>query len=239
MLEFPEIPSWWRGGSKFKYLETSFVPPQEVIGYDTETCKGQIISQQFFHSKGGDIEFVGTDNVLDRFFNYISKLPDGFLIIFLFNASFDIPLLFRKFINSFMEDDFETEYKGWTIKVFCSKNWHAEFGKGNKYVRILDIRAFFSGSLESVSQTFGIKKRKLHRPEELGNRKYTKKDKLFVDYAMQDAKLCYQMGVQIIKMHQEFDIPMSSSSANLAEKVFRRMFIPPGKKIQFLLLLFT
>lgn len=215
-----------------------FSPPEEVIGFDTETCEGSIITQQFWTYRGGEMQFVSTSTVLGRFLRFLSSLykktgkPTSFLV-FLFNAQFDVPLLFREFIDKFLEDDFEAQKDGWHLKVFCSKNWHCTLTKGDLRVDILDIRAFFSGSLDSVSKTFGIKKTKLARPQGLGYRKYTKKDKSFVAYAMQDAKLCYQMGVEIVKMHAEFDIPMSSSSANLAEKVFRRMFIPQGEKIQF------
>lgn len=218
---------------KFKKLTKEFIPPKVVSGYDTETFNGDIITQQFYDDRGGDIQWVNDDNVLDKFIRYIDGFPDGFSIMFVFNAPFDLPLLLRKYINLFLRDDFEIQIKGWTFKVFCTKNWHGIFTKGEKIIRFLDIRAFLSGNLESVAKTFNCPIGKLQRPEGLGCRRFTPKDRIFKAYAMQDARLCHEIGLHIVNMHKEFDIPISSSSANLAEKVFRRNFLEPNTKIQF------
>lgn len=233
MLEFPLIPDWWKSGTKFKKLLKEFEAPKVISGYDTETCYGDIISQQFFDDRGGDFQEVNESNVLDRFIKYLDSFPDGFSLMLVFNAPFDLPLLLRKYINLFLRDDFELDYKHWHFKIFCTKNWHGLISKGNVLIRFLDIRAFFSGNLESVAKTFNCKIGKLERPEGLGSRKFTKRDKKFVAYAMHDARLCHEIGMKIVDMHKEFDIPISSSSANLAEKVFRRNFLEPKTKIQF------
>src|SRR6266852_591027 len=224
MLSFPEIPLWWYGGSKFMHLNKGYSEPDHIIGYDTETYKGKALTQQFVSIDDEKLFWTDEDKILDQFLNYIGKKCQGYVIVFCFNAKFDLALLLRKFIKQFLEDDFEVNYNDWHLQVFCSKNWHATFkhdGYGI-FLRFLDIGNFFMGSLESVADTFGFVGGKLKKPDGLGSIKYSHSDKYFIKYAMRDSWLANRIGRKIIDMHLEFDIPISSSSANLAEKVFRR-----------------
>jgi hypothetical protein len=247
MLDFPYIPKYWPKGKKFMRLEKGYVPPIYIIGYDTETYDGDILTQQFttLDSNGKTIDkqtqFVNDENVLDKFLDYLESYPSYALshsgIVFCFNAKFDLAILLRKFINNFLQDQFEIKYRDWKIKVFCSKNWYASFDyqiDNFKYhFQFLDIQCFFSGSLESVAKTFQCDIGKLKRPENLGYIRFKKSDTDFMEYAQHDATLCAEIGYKILEMHAEFDIPISTGSANLAEKVFRRMFIKEKMQIQF------
>ncbi len=230
MLDFPKIPIWW--GNKFVWLKKGYSKPDTILGFDTETNRGEVLCQQFVTLDEKKIIWCNTDTVLDKFLEYLERFG-GYTIIYCFNAKFDLALLLRKFIDRFLADDFEVRYNGWVIKVFCSKNWYAFFQKEGYFVRFIDISNYFFGSLDTVSQSFGLSVKKLERPEQLGYKQFTHKDKYFVDYALMDAELCYEMGVQIVKMHAYFDIPISTSSANFAEKVFRRRFLKEGQVIQF------
>lgn len=243
MLNFPNVPSWWATGTKFMKLQKEFTPPDYIVGYDTETYGGEILTQQFCTSRYARkerrdaIQWVNKTNVLDKFFEYIEGLR-GHIIVYCFNSSFDMAILFREYIDNFLQDDFNLRHvtrKGtlWEVNIFCSKNWYGYFKSGNLYVSFLDIHNYFSGSLESVAETFNLKSKKLTRPKDLGTHKYTPQDKKFVEYAQMDAMLCLEIGEVIIDMHQEFDIPFSTSSANFAEKVFRRKFIPEGRRIHY------
>src|ERR1041385_1406796 len=208
MLEFPYVPHYWKHGSKFKRLNEGFKKPLHVIGYDTETCKGEIETQQFHTNISEDIHWVNRENILDKFLAYLSKF-NGFNVMFCFNAQFDLCLVLRKFIDLFEQDDFEINYNGWKIKVFCSRNWFAEFSNGRTHVAFKDIHCYFTGSLASVARAFGLDIGKLAMPEGLGYKHFTRKDAHFIKYAMMDARLCYEMGVKIIEMHEFFDIPLS------------------------------
>jgi len=238
LLNFPEVPIWWKNGNKFKYMETGFVPPDYIVGYDTETCNGRIITQQFYHSRYGRkeridrIEFVNDNNILDNFLNYISKMK-GHVIVYCFNAKFDMAILMRRWISEFLGDDFEKSYKGFHFKIFCSRNWYGYIFGSNVTVSFLDIKNYFFGSLDSVGKSFNLQKSKLNKPDGLGDKLFTSKDKHFVSYALHDAKMCLEIGEYIIDMHREFDIPLSTSSANFAEKVFRRRFLDPNMQIQY------
>lgn len=243
MINFPYVPAWWRKGSKFTRMHKGFVPPDYISGYDTETFAGQIMTQQFSKTRYGKgerfdkIDWVNNHNVLDRFLSYYENLS-GHIVNYCFNASFDMAILLREYIDRFLEDDFMVRHESpsgtvWELSVFCSKNWYAYFKCSNVFITFLDIRSYFTGSLDTVANTFGLKTKKLDRPEELGQKRFEKTDKKFVEYALTDARLCLEIGEIIIKMHEEFDIPLSTSSANFAEKVFRRQFIPKGHSIKF------
>lgn len=233
VVHFPIVPSWWPNGSKFMHLKKPFTAPAHVVGYDTETYRGSILTQQIVSKGVQEIQWCDDDDVLDRFLRFIERNYEGYIIIYCFNAEFDLAILLRKYITNFLKDDFAVQHKGWELGVFCSKNWYATFKKPGWFVRFLDIHNYFTGNLASVAKSFNLEIGKLERPEGLGAIKYTKADKKFVEYAMQDARLCYQMGERIVEMHQEFDIPLSTSSANFAEKVFRRKFVQPGWQIQY------
>src|SRR5205823_7650132 len=124
MLKFPVIPKWWELESKFMHLEKGFTPPNYIIGYDTETYNGQALTQQFVTHDEEKLQWITGETILDKFLDYMEKF-DGYIIVYCFNAKFDLALLLRKFLKEFMEDDFEIDYRNWNIKVFCSKNWHA------------------------------------------------------------------------------------------------------------------
>lgn len=244
MLEFPQIPKWWSTGAKFVKLMKGFNPPDYLIGYDTETNKGEIMTQQTCHSEYGKkqrkdrIKWVTEDNVLDDWLNFIDGSMEGFICCFCFNAKFDLAILLRKYIDKFLEDDFVVRHetnKGviWEINVRCSKNWYAFISKRNTFIYFLDIQNFFSGSLANVAKTFQCETSKMEKPDGLGEKPFYQNDKLFVDYALTDSRLCLEIAEKLMAMHEEFDIPVATSSANFAEKVFRRDFIPEGKRFIF------
>lgn len=243
MLEFPTVPNWWTTGAKFVKLKKPFNPPNYIIGHDTETYNGEIMTQQLCWTKYGKgerktrITWVSEKTVLDNFLDTIGQF-EGFSVCYCFNAKFDLAILLREYIDRFLQDDFTIRHetaKGviWEIRVCCSKNWYAFFIRRNQFIYYLDIQNFFSGSLEKVAKTFQCKSEKLTRPEGLGDKRFYQNDKSFVKYAENDAILCVEIGEKLLGMHEEFDIPIATSSANFAEKVFRRDFIPEGVRFQF------
>ncbi len=213
-------------------LKHGYIEPDWIVGYDTETYNGHILTQQIVTRNDEQIEWVDDESVLENYLAFLSKLK-GNGVVFCFSASFDLALLLRKFIIQFLNDDFQVTYRGWTISVICSKNWQATFEKRGCNFRFFDIRTFFAGNLETVSKMFNLKKGKLERPERLGYEKFTEKNRKFVEYAMHDAKLCYIIGKKIVDMCKEYDIPIASSAANFAEKVFRRKFLQGDMQIQY------
>lgn len=240
MLSFPIVPDWWADSKKFMKLPYGFKPPNFVGSFDCETCYGEILTVQlnsrnyqndnYYDEK---IFWVTTDTTLDTFLNYY-RILRGSIILFGFNIPFDLPLIFRKFIHLFLNDDFEIRYKDWNIKVFCSRNWFVVMENQNTHIMIVDVRAFFQkGSLEKVSKDLQLPIEKLEHPEGLGSKKFGKRDSIFKQYALQDIRLTIGCGLEILKLHEELDVPMSSSFANMSEKVFRRKFILDNERIQY------
>lgn len=243
MLDFPLVPPWWISGVKFQKLMKNFNHPKNIIGYDTETYKGTIMTQQMVHTSYGraerntKIEWVTEENVLENFLNYLEQF-DGFNVCYCFNAKFDLTILMRQYIDKFLLDEFTIKHKTakgrtWEIRVCCSRNWHAFFIRDNKFLYFLDIQNFFSGSLNKVATAFQCNSKKLPKPDDLGEKLFYQNDKSFVAYAIEDAILCLEIGEKLLLMHEEFDIPVATSSANFAEKVFRRKFFTVGQRIQF------
>lgn len=243
MLEFPIIPIWWKTGFKFMKLMKGFNAPNWIVGYDTETYLGSIMTQQFYWTKYGSktrqsrITWESDDTVLDNFLNFCGSMP-GFIVLYCFNAKFDLAILMREYIDKFLQDDFTVRHqtnKGntWEITVCCSKNWYAFFRSGNTFIYFLDLQNFFSGSLAKMAKDLNLETMKVERPEGLGERKFLKTDKKFCEYALSDSLICLEAAERLMLMHEEFDIPVATSSANFSEKVFRRDFIPEGKKYIF------
>lgn len=224
-------------------LKRPYSPPRFIVGYDTETYNGDIMTQQFCYSQYGKaerkekIEWVNDETVLDNFLNFMDNFS-GFIVCYCFNAKFDLSILLRKYIDRFLQDEFTIRHetnkgKVWELRVCCSKNWYAFFIRRNIFIYFLDIQNFFSGSLQKVASTFQCESKKLTKPEGLGDKPFYQNDKQFVDYALMDSRLCLEIGEKLLGMHEEFDIPIATSSANFAEKVFRRDFIPEGVRFQF------
>lgn len=243
LLNFPDIPVWWTKGVKFMKLQKPYEHPNFIVGYDTETCSGDIMTQQFYWSEYGKkqrndlIEWVKGETVLNKFLKVMENFY-GHVVCYCFNAKFDMAILLREYIGEFLNDDFTIRHttdknKTWQIDVRCSKNWYATFKRGNTLIYFLDIQNFFSGSLAKVAETFQCEAGKLEKPEGLGEVYFYQNDKQFVEYALMDARLCLEIGEKLLDMHEEFDIPLATSSANFAEKVFRRNFIKDGIKLQF------
>src|SRR5258708_8025931 len=136
MLNFPHVPSWWKEGTKFMKLQKPFTPPDYIVGYDTETYGGQILTQQFCttrykrNERRDCIQWVNKTNVLDKFLRYIEGLH-GYIIVYCFNASFDLAILLREYIDKFLQDDFQLRHETsqgtvWDISVFRSEEHTSE-----------------------------------------------------------------------------------------------------------------
>jgi hypothetical protein len=103
---------------------------------------------------------------------------------------------------------------------------------------IIDTAAYFPFRLEKLAELFCPELPKLRPPEGLGSKKFTIKDKDFIEYAMRDAEIAYYVGKQIATMHEEFNVPLCVSAPHLASRVFRKHFMDktillPPKKIVY------
>lgn len=206
-----------------------------IMGFDSETVTGMPYTLQFWQPTLERLTFVNGHNVLDKLLQFLEAVPDKRLIMFVYYAKFDIPILLYPHLEKFALDTFELQERGWEIKVFCSKSWWVSFyhKPTGKYVQLIDIFNFFKGGLAKVAKELNIKEQKLPKPARLGEYCYKRSDKIFVRYAMQDAKIAYRLGKLIVEMHKELDIPVCLSAPKMAELTFRSKFL--HKKDEYLL----
>lgn len=201
-----------------------------VMGLDSETVTGMPYTLQFWQPNYQKIMFVNSENVTRRFLSLLEALPDKRLILFVYYSKFDLPILLFPYLHYFSEDGFDLKIQGWQLKVFCSKNYWASLyhAKTGKYVQIIDIFNFFKGGLDKVAKDMKVGIRKLKRPANIGEYAFSRKDKKYIRYAMQDAQVAYELGKMIAKHHKEFDIPVSLSAPKMAELIFRKHFLNVG-----------
>ena len=212
------------------------------IGVDTETCRGKPITFQFFS------EILGLSNIIwidqkkldatQQLLSFLNSLPlkrHHHYVLFGHNLSFDMVSLFYDRYSILRDDHPSIDYLGWHIDIIYSSVVFASLSKKNIVIRILDTFAYFAGSLARLSSIVCPHLPKLERPEGLGEKVFTAKDKNFCAYAMRDAEVAYYAGVKILDFHKEMNVSIAVSAPHFASKVFRRKYmiksipLPPRK----------
>lgn len=197
-----------------------------ILGIDTETYKGKPISFQIAGDDFCDIIFCNENNITEKFLNYIffkCNSKNQNYALFFYNINFDMPILFYKYKEKFLEDDVCIKIKDIKITGFFGKPSYFTISKSNLYIKCFDIYFYFPFSLGKVASVFGLEK--LERLKGLGKYKYTEKNKKFVEYAKKDAEITQKIGRKIYEFHNEYDISMAISISQLAEKIFRHKFL--------------
>jgi hypothetical protein len=197
----------------------------QVIGSDSETCRGKPITIQFFGAGIKQIRYVNEKNVMREFFAFCNSLKSASYVIYAHNLNFDSVSYFYPVWKKFYEEEFDFTFRGWRIKGYYGQPTYFILRKGNKLIYLLDTAAYFKGSLDNLAKTFVPGLPKLGMPKGLGEKIFKKGDKKFEAYALRDAEITYYIGLKIQDMHREFDITQSISNANMAGKIFRRKFL--------------
>jgi hypothetical protein len=212
-----------------------------IYGGDTETLEGEPLSMQFYSEDIAcdEIFFCTARDAADKFFKWIGKRKrNAQHVIYVHNLSFDLVEFLwghhAKLVSTTGEYDFKVgEYRVTGVygtPTFCKiSNGH------NLSIIIVDSFSYFRGSLAKAAGLFCPNLPKLSRPAGLGEKKFTAKDKKFVEYAMRDSVVTYHVGKAIEKMHVQYGLSQCVSVADMAARIFRKMLtytIPqPGRDV--------
>lgn len=213
------------------------------IGVDTETCRGEPITFQFYSEELKDetLIFLRSPRQATReFFRYLDSLPatrDRHYVLFGHNLAFDMVSFFYDRHRELRNESIEAEWYGWKVEIVYAAVRFAVFRKGNRHVTLIDTGAYFQRKLEILGELVCPHLPKLKMPEGLGQKKFGLKDKSFCAYAMRDAVIAYHVGLRILQMHREMNVTICVSAPHFASKVFRKHFLrqaiplPPRKVV--------
>lgn len=203
-----------------------------VYGADSETLFGKPLSFQFYSEDVAcdQIFFVNEKTAADVFLEWCSKRRKHVQhVVYVHNLSFDLTEFLwghhHKLVTA--GGDFEFQIGKWKVAgvygtpTFCRISWAA----GGINIIVLDSFSYFRESLENAAKRVCPDLPKLKRPTGLGEKKFTRKDEGFCEYAMRDAVVAFHLGKQIERMHQEFDLQQCVSVADMASRIFRHKYL--------------
>jgi hypothetical protein len=210
----------------------------KIFACDTETYKGDIFTLQIKYSDGrNEIYEVNPDNAFDEFMKRIDEDIEHhqYAYVFFHNLSFDIPALLKaRYEKEFLKNQFEFKWENYDCSIYCSKTWFGEFINRKKRTKIfiLDTHNFLPYSLKKIADDLHLDYKKLDKPEGLGEKKFDiKKDKNFVEYALQDTNIQYEVAKFILQIHKEFKARISVSLPQLSARIFRHYFLKKDESI--------
>ncbi len=211
-----------------------------VYGLDTETYRGEPLTLQFSDGKKDTIDFVSKRTITKKFLTLLSKLPSHHgekSVIYVLNLLFDFCQIFYPYWKILVKQEkedgkFDFKVDGWKIQGFITEDSQfAEISKRKKHTWLVDIGRFFIGiSLDKAIKTLLHEKGKKEPPAGLGNKRFSKRDKKFVQYALWDVKKTQQIGRVISEFHNKWDVSQTWSIAQLAERIFRHHFLKENMK---------
>lgn len=202
-----------------------------IYGADTETCRGEPNSLQFYSEDVAcdEIFFVTKHTAMKRTLEWCAKRRRNVLhVVYVHNLPFDLPEFFygshAKLVSNSGEFDFNTG--PWRIRgVYGAPTFCRITNSHDITVVFIDSLSFFRESLASWAAKYVPYLPKLPRVDGLGQKRFTARDTTFVEYAMRDAVIAYHMGRALEKVHAEFDIEQSLSVAHMAACVFRKKYL--------------
>ncbi len=200
-----------------------------IYGADTETVRGEPNSLQFYSEDTpvDVIRFVNKSNACETFLKWAESLRKRCEhVVYIHNLSFDLVEFFYGHHHKFASGEFDFKIGKWRVSGCYGTPTFCRLQRDEKtQISMIDSFSFFRGSLANGAELYCPDLPKLRRPVDLGDKRYTAKDKTFVDYAMRDAVVSYHIGKAIDELHKEFDLRQCVSIANLAERVFRHRFL--------------
>lgn len=213
-----------------------------IYGGDSETLFGKPMTFQFYSEDVAcsDIFFVNEDTALDVFLKWCaSRRRNVAHVVYVHNLAFDLPeFLWGKHAQLVGPGgDFEFKVKKWNVKGVYGTPTFCRISNGHDIsVMFIDSMSFFKGTLAKGAELYCPDLPKLKRPTGIGEKKFTKRDSTFVDYAMRDAEVGYHIGRAIEAMHQEYDLQQCVSIADMASRIFRHKYLTytipqPGRDI--------
>lgn len=203
-----------------------------IYGGDTETMAGQPITFQFYGEHCEDMIFLSDpDKASATFLRWCMGRPSRMLhVVYVHNLEFDMVSFFwdrRVDLVSSRSGEFDFYVHGWHITgAYGAPTFARITDPGeNRVIMLVDSFSYYRASLAKASDVFCPDLPKLERPDGLGEKKFSKRDQTFIDYAMRDAVIAYHIGVSLEGLHDEFQISQTVSVADMAARIFRHRFM--------------
>lgn len=198
-----------------------------VLGCDSETKDGEPITFQFYGKGVSRIDWLAAGRAATKTFlrSLDAICKPGFTVIYGFNLEFDLVSFLWDRHAILRDEEISFTAHGWNCEGVFSNVVFMRFTKRSKTVQVVDAAAFFKTSLAKAAKLFCPDLPKLRRPKNLGQRRFRKTDKEFIDYAMRDAEITYHIGLAIQQMHQEYDVQQCVSAPHMAARIFRHRFL--------------
>lgn len=203
-----------------------------VVGIDSETCRGEPITIQIYSEDQPNLNaclFVGPKNVTTCIFEHFSrktKNKHGKYRVYGHNLKFDLISFFWPMYRELSNiEGFALTCGDWRIEGFYGMPSFVRATKGKVSIEIVDSYLWFTSSLAKAAETYFPDTPKYQRPKGLGEKKFAKTDKYFIEYAMQDAIIACKLGHIIEQMHVDLQIKQQVSLAGMSSAVFRTHFL--------------
>ena len=230
-----EIPQYVSRG--IVHRSSGFPHRIRFFSGDVETYEGKPLTLQLAdNAKDASIFWVDAETILPTFLHWIGKriLRKQVNVCFFHYLPHDLPALLYKYVSQFTENQFTFEAEGLKFDILAAKIFYAKIKYPDETIlHIIDTFRFYTMSLERAGKALGCTNVKFQKPADLGKRKFTPLDQDFIDYALQDALLGWEIGKKIIDMHEKFDVPLSISAPQFAARVFTRYYVKKGERIPF------
>lgn len=212
-----------------------------IYGGDTETCRGKPMTLQFYSEDVAcsDIYWVNEKNAADVTIKWCSQRRRNVQhVVYVHNLGFDLPEFFWGYHQQLIAPDGIDFHIGhWHITGVYGTPTFCRVSNGHDItVLFIDSYSFFRESLGNWAAKNLAHLPKLPRPNHLGEKKFTRRDAKFVDYAMRDAEIDYHMGRQIERLHSEFDLQQCLSVADMSARIFKHKYLSytipqPGRDV--------
>lgn len=228
------IPKHVRKG--IGHRKSGFPDRVRFFAGDCETCEGEPITIQLAESdKEADLLWISSKTILPAFLGWMRKrlLKKQVNVCYFHNLNFDLVALLYDYKDRFTESKFSFEAEGVEIEVLAGKLYYAKIKwPDGTILHLVDSFRFYTTSLKKIGKALKCANVKREAPAGLGKKRFTVKDKDFIEYAKQDAMLGYEVARHIVFMHEEFDVPLSISAPQFAARVFQKYYLKEGDRIE-------
>lgn len=225
-----KIPMWLRNGVTVN--NRGSVMRKMIYGGDTETMAGMPITFQFYGEHCEDMIFLSDpERATSTFLRWCKARPSRMLhVVYVHNLEFDMVSFFwdrRVDLVSSRSGEFDFHVQDWHVTgAYGAPTFARITDPGeNRVIMLVDSFSYYRASLAKAAEVFCPDLPKLVRPEGLGEKRFSKKDEGFIEYAMRDSVIAYHIGCSLETLHDEFNISQTVSVADMAARIFRHRFM--------------